>query len=552
MNTRLCGPRARSWLAVAALLAIGGTLAFAASSMSKGLSPSPASTSATWYADTVAPNTLDHAVKLVDAQVAPQAGPAANYAKDLSKSFRQAAEKVLPSVVMITNSPRVQQQTSGQAPAPNEGWQEIPFGEGFKGSPFGDMFRNPELRRFFKEMPSAPRPGMPPFGARGIGSGVIVDPAGVILTNNHVVDGGGKITVRLHDGREFEAVEVKQDPKTDVAVLRIEGADGLQAARLGNSDTTEIGDWVLALGQPFGLEGTVTAGIVSAKHRGIGITARENFIQTDAAINPGNSGGPLVNLDGEVIGINTAISSRSGGNQGVGFAIPVNLAKWVGGQLVENGSVHRAYLGVMIQPVTHQLAEQFGVKVHEGVLVTDVQPDTPAAKAGMQSGDVIVEFAGTHVASPQELQAVVERTEIGSKQPMIVLRDAKRVTLQVTVREQPEEYGLAGQAPQDSPKAEPSRFDKLGVQLENLTAEVAEQLSLKADHGVVITEVQPGSPADQAGLATGMVIAQANRHDVKSVEDFRKALQQQPLAKGVLLLVRTPEGARFTVLRLES
>ena len=552
MNTRFCGLRARSWLAVTALLAIAGTVAFAAGSMSKGLNPSHSSASTPWYADTTAPKTFDRAAKFVDAKVATQTSPETGYAKDLSKAFRQAAEKVLPSVVMITNSPRTQQQARSRAPAPDEGWREIPFGEGFRGSPFGDMFRNPELRRYFKEMPSFPDPGMPPHGAQGIGSGVIVDPTGVILTNNHVVEGGGKITVRLHDGREFEAVEVKQDRKTDVAVLRIEGADGLQAAKLGSSDTTEIGDWVLALGQPFGLEGTVTAGIVSAKHRGIGITARENFIQTDAAINPGNSGGPLVNLDGEVVGINTAISSRSGGNQGVGFAIPVNLAKWVGGQLVENGSVHRAYLGVMIQPVTHQLAEQFGVKVHEGVLVTDVQPDTPAAKAGMKSGDVIVEFAGTRVATPQELQGLVERAEIGSKQPMVVLRDGKRVTLNVTVREQPEEYGLADEAPQGSQKAEPSRFEKLGIQLENLTAEVVEQLGVKADHGVVITEVRPGSPADQAGLATGMVIAQVNRQDVKSVEDFRKALEQQPLDKGVLLLARTPEGARFVVLRVET
>jgi len=206
----------------------------------------------------------------------------------------------------------------------------------------------------------------------------------------------------------------------------------------------------------------------------------------------------------------------------------------------------------MIQPVTHQLAEQFGVKVHEGVLVTEVQPDTPAAKAGMKLGDVIVEFAGTPVASPQELQGLVERAEIGSKQPMVVLRDGKRFTLDVTVREQPEEYGLAGGTSQSPGKAERSRFDKLGVQVEDLTAEVAEQLDVTADHGVVITEVRSGSPADQAGLAAGMVITQTNRRDVKSVEDFRKAFEQQPLDKGVLLLVRTPEGARFVVLRLES
>ena len=247
-------------------------------------------------------------------------------------------------------------------------------------------------------------PEMPGHGMVGAGSGVIVDPSGVILTNNHVVAGGGKVMVRLHDGREFKAVDIKTDPKTDLAVLRIKGAGPLPAARLGDSSKVEVGDWVLALGEPFGLEGTVTAGIISAKGRGLGITDREDFIQTDAAINPGNSGGPLVNLDGEVIGINTAISTSTGGYQGVGFAIPIDLAKWVGGQLVQYGKVHRAYLGVIIQPVTQPLAEQFKVKVHQGVLVTEVQPDTPAAKAGLKAGDIILEFAGKPVSSPRELQ----------------------------------------------------------------------------------------------------------------------------------------------------
>ena len=233
-----------------------------------------------------------------------------------------------------------------------------------------------------------------PFGRpSGIGSGVIIDPSGIILTNNHVVDGAGKIMVRLHDGREFEATDVKRDPKTDLAILRIKGAGKLTAVKLGNSDDAQVGDWVLALGDPFGLEGTVTAGIISAKGRPLGAT-RANFIQTDAAINPGNSGGPLVNLDGEVVGINTAISSNNGGNQGVGFAISSNLAKWVSQQLIANGTVKRAYLGVAIQPVDPDLAKQFGVETMQGVVVADVQPDTPAAAAGVKPGDVIVEFAG--------------------------------------------------------------------------------------------------------------------------------------------------------------
>ena len=336
----------------------------------------------------------------------------AKYAKALSAAFHQAAEKVLPSVVMITNTPAAAEKPSNKDMSPDENSQNMPFG--FKGSPFGDLLNNPQFRRFFKEMPN-PMPEMPRHEVVGAGSGVIVDPSGVVLTNNHVVAGGGKITVRLHDGREFKAVDIKSDPTTDLAILRIEGAGKLPAATLGNSDSVEVGDWVLAPGQPFGLEGTVTAGIVSATGRGLGIAGREDFIQTDAAINPGNSGGPLVDLDGEVIGINTAISTSTGAYEGVGFAIPINLTKWVGEQLLENGKVHRAYLGVIIQPVSQSLADQFHVRVHQGVLVTEVKSDSPAAKAGLKPGDIILQFEGKAVSQPRELQSLVERAKIGER-----------------------------------------------------------------------------------------------------------------------------------------
>ena len=315
--------------------------------------------------------------------------PAAAPARALSQSFREAVKAVQPAVVMIKSEAAMPVKLEGQTPGDDDSL-----------GPFGNM---PELRKFFKNMPRAPH-----HGEGGLGSGLIIDASGVILTNAHVVRDGREITVRLHDGREYKATKVHTDPKADLAVLRIEGADNLTAAKLGNSDDAEVGDWVLALGNPFGLEGTVTAGIVSAKGRGIGLNERESFIQTDAAINPGNSGGPLVNLDGEVIGINTAISSSSGGNEGVGFAIPINLAKWVAKQLTDGDTVHRARLGVMIQPLTHELAQQFGMKAHEGVLVAGVSPDSPAAKVGFKAGDVIVEFAGKAVASPQELQGLVE------------------------------------------------------------------------------------------------------------------------------------------------
>jgi len=463
------------------------------------------------------------------------------YAKQLSTAFRGAADEVLPAVVMLKNIPKAA-ESSPRA-------ELRPFGGEMWSSPFGDLMPNhPELRRFFEEMPSNPGTQR---RAPGIGSGVIIDPSGVILTNRHVVEGGGEIAVRLLDGGEFTATDVKSDPKTDIAVIRIQGVKDLKAARLGDSDEVAVGDWVLALGQPFGLEGTVTAGIVSAKGRGIGITDRENFIQTDAAINPGNSGGPLVNLDGEVIGINTAISSRSGGYQGVGFAVPVNLANWVSRELLEHGVVRRAYLGVAIQPVTHQLAEQFGVETNKGVLVANVQDDAPAAKAGLQAGDVIVSFDGTAVTSPAQLQGLVEKAEVGQKQKLSIIRDGKRLSIDVTCLEMPQEYGLSRNSSSGSGSAAPrqSQFDKLGIAAEDLTAEVAEQLGVESGQGVVITSVKPGSIADLAGLRPGLVIAEVNRKAVNSVNELREALKDQQLETGILLLVRDGSGARFIVLR---
>jgi serine protease Do len=545
MNAKWFGRKARTWGAAIGMLVLLATVAVAAGTMAQNSHAKARAERTTWYAQTGTSQAPLPAS--ASATVSPEKGerPAASYAKSLSKAFREAADKVLASVVMIQNTPVVAKQADEKSPSEDQ-LEKIPFG--FEGTPFGDLFRDPQLRRFFQEMPRLPRQ-MPP-GVQGIGSGVIVDPSGVILTNNHVVAGGGKVTVRLPDGREFEAADIKSDPKSDLALIHIKGADHLEAAALGNSDTVEVGDWVLALGQPFGLEGTVTAGIVSAKGRGIGIMDRENFIQTDAAINPGNSGGPLVNLDGEVIGINTAISSRNGGYQGVGFAIPVNLAKWVGGQLEQTGVVHRAFLGVMIQPVTQPLAEQFHVNVHQGVLVTEVQPGTPAEKAGLKPGDVILEFAGKQVSSPRELQGIVERAKIGSKHPLRILRDGKPLTINVTCGEQSEEPQVARKGSPSPGKTD--HFEKLGIEVETLTADVAHQLDVNADHGVVITDVRVGSPADQAGLTSGMVITQANRKPLKTVDDLRKALEERPLKEGTLLLVRTAEGARFVAIRADS
>ncbi len=465
---------------------------------------------------------------------------ATNYAKSLSHAFRDAAKDVQDSVVLIKADPVMPVEWKGRGEMPKGRMQENPF----EGTPFGNM---PELRRFFEQMPQTPQ--RPHGGQGGIGTGVIIDAKGVILTNNHVIEGRNDVTVRLHDGREFKAVDIETDPNTDLAIVRIEGAKDLKPAKLGDSDRVEVGDWVLALGHPFGLEGTLTSGIVSAKGRGIGRPARATFLQTDAAINPGNSGGPLINLDGEVIGINTAISSSSGGNQGVGFAIPVNLAKWVSDELMDDGVVQRAQLGVMIQPVTHDLASQFGLDTRDGVAVTDVLDNLPAAKAGLKAGDVILEYDGHKVSTPRELQAVVERSEVGAKHELKIWRDGKHETLQVVPRESAEQ--AEKQIKTKAKRANPSRLEKLGLEVETLTSEIAEHLNVQADHGVVISDVQSGSPADRAGLESGMVIVEAGRAPVKSVADLKKAVEEAKDG-GVLLLVRSEHGARFLVLKSDA
>jgi len=467
---------------------------------------------------------------------------ALNQANTLSDAFRHSANQVLPSVVSIRNEvqPKL---TKRELRTPRGGNRQAVPRE------FGEL--DPLLKRFFEQMPDADEvQEMPRMSS---GSGVIIDPAGLILTNNHVIAGGGKITVRLYDGREYIATEVKTDPATEIALVKIK-ATGLPSAALGNSDELKIGDWVLAVGQPFGLENTVTAGIVSATGRAVGITKHEEFIQTDAAINPGNSGGPLVDLKGRVIGINTAISSSSGGFQGIGFAVPVNVAKWVSSQLEKDGKVHRAYLGVAIQPIDQALADQLNLPTPNGVLITEVQPNSPAAKAGMQAQDVIVEFAGVPVHGPRNLQALAGRAAIGTSQSIVVLRDGKRVELKVTVHEQPANYGerAAPRAEEDRPESDAKKeYNKFGLQVGPLTNDVAQHLGVPADTGVVITGVEDSSPADKAGLAPAMAIVQVGRKPVRSVAEFDAAIRSATGEKGVMLLVKSSEGSRFVVLKSE-
>ncbi len=463
-----------------------------------------------------------------DAQPEEDAGLAK--AESLSRAFRAAARQVIPTVVKIRTATR---------PRAIEPTDEVPFDNPFKGTPFEDFFGD-EFHGFEgpRELP----------GREGLGSGVIIDPSGVILTNNHVVADADEVIIELADGRQFKATDIRTDEQTDLAVVRIEPESPLPAAKLGDSDAMEIGDWVLAVGCPFELDLTVSAGIISGKGRALAAGRRTNFLQTDAAINPGNSGGPLVNLRGEVVGINTAIASRTGGYQGVGFAIPASVAKWVTEQLVQTGKVQRAYLGVVIGKMDGPLAGKLGVEPGKGVVVSEVMAETPAAAAGLRVGDVIVAFAGQPVATPRELQAVVERSPIGSSQRVEIRRDGKALTLSVKLEALPEEMEMAVR-PQAAPRGSRYRSSDLGLGVTELTDQVARQLGYEGVSGVLVSDVEPGGLAATAGIREGMLILRVGKQPVKTVAEFRAALQDESLEEGILLLLRTPEGNRFVVLR---
>lgn len=458
--------------------------------------------------------------------------PKAADAHELSSVFRNISEDVIPGVVSLQVRTRAVQMTQ----------QQLPFDDDH---PLNRMFRNdPRLREFFDRPQAVPE-------RQGMGSGFVIDRSGLIMTNAHVVENADEITVKLHDGREFPAVDWKSDPDSDVAVLRIEGVSDLHALRLGDSDQMQIGDWVLAFGSPFGLDLSVTAGIISGKGRGLG-AIRQEMLQTDAAINPGNSGGPLVNLRGEVVGINTAISTRSGGYDGVGFAIPINKANWIGEQLANGGTVKRAYLGVRIQPVSNELAQQFQTPPGRGAIVTSVMPGSPAAEASLQPGDVILEIDGRQVNSTRNLQVIVEQLVPGQDYRMKIQRAGRPMALDVKVVEMPTEY-LAESDPhptRDEPGA--TTADNIGLEVANLSDDYRSQLGLDSQAaGVVITGVRRGSAAARAGLSPGDVIEKVGTVNVASVADYRKALSAQESGEGVLMLVRSGEGRAFIVIKPE-
>jgi len=430
----------------------------------------------------------------------------------LEEAFTTAADRVTPAVVNVSAVPR--KQSAEETP---ERFREF-FGEEF-------------YERFFRRRPREE--------ARASGSGVLVDPRGYVLTNNHVIENAQDITVRLSDGRKFTAKLVGRDPKTDLAVLKVEAPAPLPAAELGDSDHLRVGQWAIAIGNPFGLDRTVTVGIISATARNrVGVATYENFIQTDASINPGNSGGPLLNLDGKVIGINTAIVAAG---QGIGFSIPINQAKEVMRQLIASGRVVRGWLGIAIQDVTDELAGTFGVR--EGVLVAEVMKGGPAEAAGVRQGDVIVELNGAPIKEVPELQRRVAAVAPGQPVRLKVIRERKPVALSVTVTEMPAEEPVLAGAPED---------EGWGLSVEPLSGDAAAQLGLTIAAGLLVTDVVAGSPADKAGLRRGDVIVEVGKKPVADPATLFRTLAQLKAGDRVLVFVQRPSsGGRAEYLVME-
>jgi serine protease Do len=415
-----------------------------------------------------------------------------------------------------------------------------------RGAPSRDELRErvPEDLLDFFFGPRGSHPNIPDeFQQRGQGSGFIISSDGYILTNNHVVGDASRVSVRLSDGREFEAEVVGSDKMSDVAVIKVD-ATGLPSLPLGDSDSLEQGEWVIAVGSPFGLSHTVTAGIVSAIGRGsMGLTEYGDFIQTDAAINPGNSGGPLLNLDGEVVGLNTAIFSRSGGYMGIGLAIPINMVKAVRDQLIETGAVTRGYLGVGIQAVTPEFADEFGLADANGIIVAHVQEGKAADQAGITRGDVIVKLNGDPVGEVEAFRNTISLMRPGTKVRLELLRDGRAVRETVELGELESESTRVARV--EGPQKD------LGITVQDMDQELAQRLGLESESGIVITNVEPNSNAARKGLRPGMVIREVNRKPVTDVRRFREAIEANE-DDTVLLLVEDDKFTSYIVLRLES
>jgi serine protease Do len=463
-------------------------------------------------------------------------------------SYRDVVKKVLPAVVSIESRVKPKVATKKRQP------KQIPFNE--QGIP-------EEFRKFFKEFENRQWDMPNPCPQYGFGSGFIVDPKGVILTANHVVAGADQLVVTLRDGSKYVSKKFHGDRKTDLAVVFIKprGDKPLPYLELGDSSAMEIGDRVLAVGAPFGLTGSVTAGIVSAKGRnGLKMNMYEDFIQTDAAINPGNSGGPLVNLEGKVVGINSAIKTRSGGFQGVGLAIASDLAREIMKALVTKGKVERGFLGIQITELTAEVAKQLGLPARGGVVVREVFKGSPADNAGLKAGDIITEIHGKKVGEGRVLQTTVAGLPLHKAVPVTIFRDGKKMTLKVTIEEQPDVLGPKTTPDKndtqkgDEKEQETISLSKIGVEVADLTKDMAQELGYKKiTSGAVITKVDPEGLAGEAGLRKGMLILKVGKIPVKSAAAVRDAMAKASLEKGVLLQLRSPEGGTdYVVLKAES
>ena len=473
----------------------------------------------------------------------PVLAPAAE-ARTAPESFADLAERLLPSVVNIQTTQTVQARGERQGP---EGGPQFP-----PGSPFEEFFRE------FFDRQQRQGPGQPqrPRRAQSLGSGFIIEYSngeGYVVTNNHVIDGADEVSVVLTDNTTLRAEIVGRDPRTDLAVIRVKTERRLQPVRFGNSDTARIGDWVLAIGNPFGLGGTVTAGIVSARGRDIRIGPYDDFIQTDAAINRGNSGGPLFNMAGEVVGINTAIFSPTGGSIGIGFAIPSNLATNVVAQLREFGRTRRGWLGVRIQQVTDEIAESVGLTGGpRGALVAGVNEGGPADRARLQNGDIVLRFDGTEIREMRTLPRIVADTPIGKQVPVVVWRAGRELTLMATVGELPEETQQAAATPGPQDRGgRPVEVPGLGIRVASITPELRERFSLSAEaKGVVIVEVTPNSPAAERGIRAGDVVVEVQQEAVATPQELQERIDRARQAgrRNVLMLIEGQQGLRWVPL----
>ena len=432
-------------------------------------------------------------------------------------SFADLAEKLSPTVVNISTTTIVKGRPSS------------PFGNDMPSQRF--FGRDDPFGRFFEEAPERE------FKQKSLGSGFIISGDGYIFTNNHVVEKADKIKVKLAGGKEYDAEVKGKDPTTDIALIKIKPEGSLPVVAFGDSDKLRIGEWVFAIGNPFGLEHTVTAGIVSAKGRVIGSGPYDNFIQTDASINPGNSGGPLFNMEGKVIGINTAIVAHG---HGIGFAIPINTAKSILADLKTKGSVTRGWLGISIQDITEDIAENMKLKDMKGALVGHVFEGDPADKAGIKTGDIIVEIAGKKIQNSHELMRIVAALTVGEKVAVKITRDGKEKTLSVVVGERKEEKEVAR-------KGKTSEY--YGMAVQEITSEMAKHLGLTAKGGVIISQVRDGSPADDAGLKVQDIILQINRVRISSMKDFQSEIKKESQEGTILLLIKRGEMSFFVTLR---